>query len=214
MQLSIITTIISATSIIIGSLVGAFCSYLINKKMHKTAIMDEEMIMEKNRKYEEKYKVKVVCDNANIIRLDIATAIFQSIRILKNKSDTYKYLYIFPVNKNYSCAVASLSHKYTLKELNYLYRLYGVIEKVNRDIYEWDIYDEEGYKKVEFGLKAILHVIYQDNLNKILAVNIDTITYTELYNNELIKKEYKELLSKLDKLCLLDNLLVTEENNQ
>lgn len=211
MSSSIITTFISAASIIIGSLIGALCSYLINKKMHKTALLDEEKRIEENRKYEERFKAKEVCDNVNLIRLDIATAIFQSIRILNSNNDPYKYLYVFPINKSYSCSVASLSQKFTLRELNYIYRLYGVIEKVNKDIYNWKIGDEEGYKRVEFGLKSILYVLYHDNFKKILAVNIDKITYYELYNNELIKKEYKYLLEKLDELCYLENLLTQKE---
>ena len=210
----IVTSIISAISIIIGSLVGAYCSWIINKNMHNKEIEDQQKILKENRFYEEKYRVKEVCNNANVIRLDIATSLFQSIRSLQNTEEEKKYLYLLPINKNYSDSVASLSDKYSLKELSYLYQLYGIIEKVNRDIYSWNTSDNYAYERVKKGFNCILYKIYGDNVDKILKVDADKISYNELYNNEYIRESYKNLLSKLDDLCLVENLLKERENTE
>lgn len=216
MSSSYVSTIISAIAIIVGSLLGALCSWIINKKMHNQKMQEEYKLIKENRRYEDGYRAKEVCNNANVIRLDIANAVFQSIRSLQNTDEKKKYLYLLPINKNYSQAVASLSDKYDLKELSYLYQLYGIIEKVNRDIYSWTIGDKEAYDKVRTGFETILYKLYGDNLNKVLTINPDKISYIELYKNDFIIKPYKNLLKKLDELCLLENLLKekTEENTK
>ena len=149
MPIAIVTTIISAISIIAGSLIGALFSWIISKKMHNQKIQEEYKLIQENRRYEDSYRAKEVCNNANVIRLDIANALYQSIRSLQNTDEKKKYLYLLPINQNYSQAVASLSDKYNLKELSYLYQLYGIIEKVNRDIYDWTIGDNDAYSKVK-----------------------------------------------------------------
>ena len=203
--MSFMPSIISAISIIIGSLVGAFCSYRISQKMHNKQIQAEHKIIEENRSYEESVRYKEVCKNANIIRLDIATAIYQSIRSLKNSDEEKKYLYILPINKEYSKVVASLSDRFDLKELSYLYQLYGIIEKVNKDIHNWNIGDDSSYCGVEIGLRAILYKIYGNNIDKVLLIEPDQVSYDELYKNNYIREPYKNLLNKLDKFCLLEN---------
>lgn len=214
MSSSYVSTIISAISIIAGSLLGALCSWIINKKMHNQKMQEEYKLIEDNRKYEDSYRAKEVCNNANVIRLDIANAVFQSIRSLQNTDEKKKYLYLLPINKNYSQAVASLSDKYDLKELSHLYQLYGIIEKVNRDIYSWTIGDKDAYDKVRTGFETVLYKLYGDNFEKVLTINPDQISYIELYRNDFTIKHYKNLLEKLDELCLLENLLKekTEEN--
>lgn len=210
MPLAIVTSIISALSIVAGSLVGALCSWIINRKMHQKKIQDDYKMMEENHKYEEGFRLKELCNNANIIRLDIATALFQSIRSLKNKDDEKKYLYLLPINKNYSLAIVSLSDKYNLRELSLIYQLYGIIEKVNRDIFSWSIGDDSSYEKVLVGFKSILYKLYGENYRSVLKVDPDKITYEELYNNQYAREEYKSLLIKLDNLCLVENLTKEE----
>lgn len=205
MPITIITTIISAFSIIAGSLLGALCSWIINRKMHQKRIQEDYKLMQENRKYEESCKKKQLVNNANIIRLDIATAIFQSIRSLQNKDDDKKYLYLMPLNKEYSLAIISLSDEYSLQELSLIYQLYGIIEKVNKDIQGWKLGDNRAYDKVLKGFKSILYKIYKDNYENILKVNPDMISYEELYNNEYIDNEYKKVLKKLNKICLMEN---------
>ena len=207
MPIAVVTTIISAISIIAGSLLGALFSWIISKKMHNQKMQEEYKLIKENRQYEESYRAKEVCNNANVIRLDIANAIFQSIRSLQNTEERKNYLYLLPINKYYSQAVASLSDKYNLKELSYLYQLYGIIEKVNRDIYEWTIGDKDAYDKVKAGFETILYKMYGDNFRKVIIINPDKISYIELYKNDYTIKPYKDLLAKLDDLCLLENLL-------
>ena len=201
MSTAVITSIISAFSIIAGSLVGALCSWIINRKIHQKRIQEDYKIMEENRRYEESCKEKQLVSNANTIRLDIATAIFQSIRSLQNNEEDKKYLYVMPLNKEYSLAVISLSHKYSLQDLSLIYQLYGIIEKVNRDIQTWRIGDNRAYDKVLKGFKSILYKIYKDNYKNILKVNPDMVSYEELLNNEYIDNDYKRVLKKLDNLC-------------
>ena len=94
-----------------------------------------------------------------------------------------------------------------MKELSYIYQLYGIIEKVNRDIYNWNIGDSKQYENVEIGFEAILYKLYGENYDKLINIDTESITYEELYNNSLIEKHYKEILAKLDDVCILDNLL-------
>ena len=51
----------------------------------------------------------------------------------------------------------------------------------------------------------VLNQLYKDNYESILKVNPDMISYEELYNNEYINTDYKEVLKKLDKLCFMEN---------
>lgn len=212
MPIAIITSIISAISIITGTLVGAYCSWIINRKMHKTDIKEQYALLEENRKYEETYKVKELCTNANLIRLDLCTSIFQSIRSLQNKDESKQYLFLLPINKNYSCTVASLSDKYTLKELSYLYQLYGIIQKVNREINNWNSGDKGAYENIRKGFVAILTKIYGENYVKLLLIDINKISYQDLHNNDFIKDGYKEVLVKLDYLCAVENILKDKAN--
>lgn len=201
MSIPIITTIISAMSIIAGSLIGALCSYLISTRIHKKQIQNEHALLEENHNYEEYYRANKLCDNANVIRLDIATALFQSIRSIQNNEETRKYLYLLPINKDYSNMVASLSNKYTFTELSDLYQLYGIIEKVNRDIYNWEIGNNEYYENIKVGFITILFKVYGENYKNILLIDIDKISYKDLYKNNYIRPCYKEVLTKLNLQC-------------
>lgn len=207
MPIPIITSIISAISIIVGSLVGAFFSYIINKTMYNKQISHEKLITDENRRFEESFKLKELCDNANVIRLDISTAIYQSIRTMKFKEYYDKYLFMLPINKNYSNAIATLSHKFSLKELNYIYMIYGIIEKVNKDICNISLGDMDNYKNIEIELSSMLYHIYGENYEEILKVDIERIPYVDLYDNDLIKSQYRDILKKLDHICILDNLI-------
>lgn len=202
---NVITTLISATAIVTGSLIGAICSYFISKKTTSKSIKEQYRINEENRKYDERYKIKEMCTYANVVRLDICTAIFQSIRTLQNKEKT-SYLYILPISKEYQKAVASLSDKYTLKDLSYIYQLYGIIEKVNKDIFNWKYGDLEEFEMIKLGLKDIVIKIYGDNYKKVLNIDIEEISYQDLYNNDLIKSGYKTVLSTLDCLCYIEKI--------
>lgn len=201
MPIPVITSIISAISILTGSLLGALFSWIINNRMHEIKRREEKDMLIENREYEEKFKIKEVCANANVIRLDICIAIYQSIRFILNK-DSLEYINVLPISKNYSCAIASLSDKYNLKELSYIYQLYGIIEKVNKDI-------EKGADKntLLIGYYAIIKKIYGNNYEKILEEDIEKITYKELCRNEYIKEGYKLILRRLDYLCTEENIL-------
>lgn len=209
--MSLITALISASGIILGSLIGAIFSWVITKKTTYKTINEQYRIQEVNRKYEESYKIKEICTYANVIRLDLCTAMFQSIRCLQDK-DNSTYLYIVPISKEYQKAVASLSDKYSLKELSYIYQLYGIIEKVNRDIYNWNNKDKETFEYVIMGYKDIVKKMYGENYDRILAIDIDKLSYKDLYNNDLIKIGYKRVLKTLDDLCFIENLTKEKTN--
>ncbi|WP_297634558.1 hypothetical protein [uncultured Clostridium sp.] len=201
MPIPVITSIISAISIICGSLLGGFLSWIINNKLYDIRRREDDAKLQENREYEERFKIKEVCANANVIRLDVCTAIYTSIRGILN-FDSIEYIYILPINKGYSCAVASLSDKYNLKELSYIYQLYGIIEKVNRDII--DCKEKEEILK---GFYSIIKKIYGNNYKEILEIDINNVTYKQLCRNEYIKKGYADVLKKLDYLCAEENIL-------
>lgn len=207
MRIQILTTAISAASIIIGSLIGAFCSYKINKKMYQKQMEDQNEIFLKNRRYEDLHRTKKVCENANIIRLDIANSIFQGIRIIQNDNEPKKGLYLLPICKDYHSAISILSHLYNLKELSDLYQLYAIIEKVNKDLYNLNLDDDNSYKYIKIGLVNILYKIYGKNYEKILLLDPDKVSYQDLYKNGYIKNNYFRLLEKLDFCCDINNLV-------
>lgn len=204
----LIDTAVSAAAIILGALMGGLFSYFISKKNTL-----------RNIKHDEFYKNKQVCQYANIIRLDICTALFQSIRTIKEsnskvsvnsniKNDDKKFInrYPIPINKDYSCAVASLSDKYSLKELSYIYQLYGIIEKLNHDILNCDFYSENCYEIVLNGYIDVLRKVYGDNYKYVIDFDIEILSYEEVYDNNLIKEGYRDILKKLDCICIIENL--------
>lgn len=204
MPLAIITSIISAVSIISGTLIGSYCSWRMNKKFHKDELKEQYELIEENRRYDEKIKKKEICKNANLIRLDFSTSIFQSIRSLKNNEEGKEFLYLIPINKEYSSTVAALSHVYNLKELSYLYQYYAILEKVNRDIYNWNMGDKKAYENIKKGFALMLQKIYGENYKKLLLIDIDNVSYEDLYKNEYIKKGYKEVLTKLEEISKIN----------
>lgn len=208
---SIWPTLISGGAIVLGSLVGAVLSGYIATKTTRKNIDNQYKLQEANLMYQEKYKIKEFCTHANVVRLDICTAIFQSIRAIQNNNKV-TYLFIIPISKDYHKAVASLSDKYTLKELSYIYQLYGIIEKVNHDIYNWKYSSKEGYEYILLGFNDILVKVFGENAEKLVNLNIDELSYEDLYKNELIKIGYYEVLKKLDELSLEEN--IKKENEE
>lgn len=207
LKIEIVTSTISAVSILTGSILGAICTWYINKRIYSIQINDAAKIRKENRMIGDGYRAKDICNKANILRIDIATAIFQSIRVLKNRDENKRYLYLLPVCKDYSTTISSLSDRYTLQELSIIYQLYGIIEKVNRDINNWKVGDNEEYEKVKIGLTSILMKIYGEDYKNIIMVDPEKIAYEDLYKNEFITPEFKDILTKLDNLCVLKNLM-------
>ena len=185
---------------------GAWFSWIINNKMHKIQREEQLNLINYNRDYENLFKIKAVCENANTIRLDICTSIYQSIRTILNK-DELGYIYTIPINKNFSCAVASLSDKYTIRELSYLYQLYGIIEKLNNDILNLDIENKKNKEQILLGFKYILFKIYGYNYLSILKEDIEKLSYEDLYKNSYIKEGYKNIFIKLDCSCKEEAIL-------
>lgn len=198
-QQEFITPIISATAVIMGSLIGATCTWITTNHSTVKTIEVENKIVEDSRKHKETEKNLKLCENINIIRLDICNSIFQSIRTLNHfDSRDFTNRYPIPINKDYSRVVSSLTGKFNLKELSYIYQLYGILETVNKHINELKFDDKEGYDLVRLDCELLLSKIYGTNYKDILQLDIDKISYKELYNNDFIKIGYKNVLSKLD----------------
>jgi len=197
----LITPLISATAILLGTLVGGVCSWFVTKKNTTRNIRMQHKLVEDSRKYEEDKKLDKVCQYANIIRLDICTALFQSIRMLKDDKDNKRIVYPIPINSEYSTAVASLTGFYDIKEMSYIHQLYGIIEKLNNDIMKYSYIDNELYEAIKNDHKLFIEKLYGINKDKILYVNIDETSYTDLYKNDYIKEGYQKVLTKLDKTC-------------
>ena len=136
-----------------------------------------------------------ISENANIIRLDIATSIFESIRSIKRGDIEMEYIAYFPVYLDYSKAISSLYNAFSLKEISYIYQLYSRIDKLNYDI------KNHNTKDIKKDIILILNKIYGDNYMKILMVDPDKVSFRELYQNNYIISEYKEILLKLDEIC-------------
>jgi hypothetical protein len=194
--------LISSISIMVGAIIGGVFSWIVSKKSTDKTIEVQNRIVEDNRKYAENVRLKRSREYANIIRLDICTALFNSIRILKNsggKKDSE--IYPIPMDREYSGGVAYLKNDFVLKEMSYIYQLYGIIEKLNRDTNNFNYYNDKSYDMVNMDCRMFLRKLFGENITKILEVDIDKMSYEELYYNNLTKEGYKETLRKLDDIC-------------
>jgi len=197
----VLMTIISATAIITGSILGGMCSWIITKKSLGKNEEIQNKIAEKTIKFQKDKEAEIVKENATIIRLDICTVLFQSVKTLRN-SDNYKEkLYTIPMNHDYSRAVASLQKNFKLRELSYLYQLYGIIEKLNYDIRNLKYFNDEDYKLIIKDYEILLQSLYGDNYKEVLKLNIETVSYEELWDNDYVKLGYKNVLDKLNRIC-------------
>lgn len=195
-------TLISSASIMIGAIIGGVFSWIVTKQSTDKTIEVQNRIVEDNRKYAENVRLKRSREYANIIRLDICTALFNSIRIVKSSGDKKRSeIYPIPMDKEYSAGVAYLKSSFVLKEMSYIYQLYGIIEKLNKDTNNFNYYDDKSYEIVIMNCKMFIRKLFGENSEKILEVDIDKISYEDLYYNDLIKEGYKEILRKLDDIC-------------
>jgi hypothetical protein len=197
---ALVTTCMSAVSIILGAIIGAICSWIINKNSICRTEKLQSKLAEDERKLKKEVVLKKVYENAAIIRLDICTAMYQTIRNLKRNKNDYNNIIPLPINLNYSSSVALLEQYFELKELSYIYQLYGIIEKLNYDIKRFGFSSEE-YKFIIKDCELFISKLYGENYEKILEVDIDNVRFEELYNNSFIKAGYKGVLEKLDRIC-------------
>lgn len=197
----ILTSIISASAIILGSLLGALFTWIITNKATCKNIQEQHKILDDQRKYEELNKYKELCKHSNIIRLDIYNAIYQSIRGIKYYNKGNFTIYPIARNNDYVKTIAAISGQFSLKELSYIYQFYGVIDRLNNEImknkFGEDMKDEELLK----GYLEVLKKVYGENYEKIINLNVENVGYIDLVENNEIKSGYKNILIKLNNLC-------------
>ncbi len=196
----LINTFISAGAIIIGTLLGAYCSWIITKKSTKLNLIQQKKLLYENINYDKEYQKKRLCEYANIIRLDICTALYESMRIAK-LTEAGKEIkpVLLPINEKYSSVIAALSSKYQLEELSYIYQLYALIETINHTIGDRSTIDYS--KRVQEAYRDFLYKLYNENIDNIFKVKIEDISYKALYDNPNTDEKYRKILLKLDKLC-------------
>ncbi|MBU3092698.1 hypothetical protein K2F40_10890 [Clostridium sp. CM028] len=197
---NLINPIISSVSIIIGAILGGVFSWFINKNSTNIAIERESKIEKANREHQKQSKSLRLSEYAAIIQLDICTTLFQSLRMLKEIDDKNKIsIYPIPMNFKYAEAIVALDKIFSLKEMSYIYQLYGIIEKLNNDIKGYHC-DEIHYTLIKGDFETFIKKIYGNNFSKALAFDIDKATYENLYDNEIIKPGYKNVLIKLNRI--------------
>lgn len=205
MSEAFVTAIISAAAILSGAIIGAICSFVISRKNTSRNIEVQNKILNENKAYKEKIQNKILYENVNLVRLDICTAIFQSVRSLKSASEHNEYPIYIPVNKDYSKIIVSLGEIFNLREMSYIYQLYGIIEKINYDIKNLDYTNTKAYQLIIIDFKIFLRKLYGENLSLILSIDIENVTYEQLIDNELIKMGYRVILNRLNNI---DNLVI------
>lgn len=194
--------LISSISIMIGAIIGGVFSWIVTKKSTDKTIEVQNKIVQDNRRHAERIRTKRSREYANIIRLDICTALFNSIRILKSaKNNKDIEICPIPMDREYSGGIAFLKNDFMLKEISYIYQLYGIIEKLNRDTNNFNCYDNKSYELIIMDCRMFIKKIFGENSEKALEVDIEEISYEELYNNDLTKKGYRIALKKLDDIC-------------
>ena len=197
---NLINPIISSISIIIGAILGGIFSWFINKNSTSKAIETQNKIEKAKREYQEQNKALKISEYATIIQLDICTTLFQSLRMLKEFDNKNKIsIYPIPMNFNYAEAIVALAKIFNLKEMSYIYQLYGIIEKLNNDTKGYH-YDERHYTLIKEDYEMFIKKLYGNNFSKALDFDMDKVTYENLYDNEIIKLGYKNVLIKLDSI--------------
>ena len=195
---NLINPVISSVSIIIGAILGGIFSWIINKNSTARAIETQSKIEKDKREYQEQNKALRLSVNATIIRLDICTSLFQSLRMLKEFDGKNKInIYPIPMNFNYTEAIASLERILSLKEMSYIYQLYVIIEKLHNDTKRYH-YAERHYILIREDYEMFIKKLYGNNFSKALDFDIDIVNYENLYDNEIIKAGYRNVLIKLD----------------
>ncbi|EGO87741.1 hypothetical protein CBCST_09836, partial [Clostridium botulinum C str. Stockholm] len=116
----------------------------------------------------------------------------------------YIYRYPIPINKDYPKVLSCLNKKFDLKELSYIYELYGIIEILNKDLKEFDHSKFNKYDLIKNDCELLLQKIYGENYINIQEIDIDDITYKELYDNNMIKEGYRKVLEKLEQIINLE----------
>lgn len=200
MPIALVTALISAGGLVLGSVIGAICSWFVSK----FSLTEQKRIQEENLNYQQQCKYQEKYINANIIRLDFCNAIYQSIRYLQ-KEEKYRFYTSIPIYKEYHKIVASLCSDYSLKELSYIYQLYGVLEECSKMVeFYWKSSSSDNIE-LRNSYKNVLEKIYGDNYLKVLSKNIDDISYKELYSDCLMKDGYRHILKSLDEICNLEH---------
>jgi len=195
---NLINPVISSVSIIIGAILGGIFSWIINKNSTGRAIETQSKIEKDKREYQEQNKALRLSVNATIIRLDICTSLFQSLRMLKEFDEKNKInIYPIPMNYNYTEAIASLERILTLKEMSYIYQLYVIIEKLHNDTKRYHNV-EKHFFLIKEDYEMFIKKLYGKNFLKALDFDIDKVSYENLYDNEIIKEGYRNVLIKLD----------------
>lgn len=199
MPIALVTALISAGGLVLGSVIGAICSWFISK----FSLEQQKRIQKENLSYQQQCKCQEKYINANIIRLDFCNAIYQSIRCLQ-KEKGYLFYSSIHIYKEYHEIIASLCSEYSLKELSYIFQLYGILEESSKIVeYHWNRGPSDN-TIVRNSYKNILEKIYGDNYLKVLSKNINDISYKELYNDSLMKEGYRNIFRTLDEICNIE----------
>ena len=193
MSMPLISALISSGGLILGSVIGACCSWYINK----LSLNEQNKLKVQDFSYQEKYKLQEKHINISIIRLDFCTAIYQSIRYLQNTEKPLEH-YTIPAYSNYHKIVASLSEDYSLKELSYIYQFYAILDNAHISLSKIDKLTDSNYLYIRSVFFSILKKIYGNNYLKILNKDIENISFKELYTDPLMKEGYRNLLRSLD----------------
>lgn len=199
MPIALITALISAGGLILGSVIGAICSWFISK----FSLNEQKRIQQENLNYQQQCRCEEKYINANIIRLDFCNAIYQSIRYLQME-EKYSFYSFIPIYKDYHKIVASLCDEYSLRELSYIYQLYGVLEECSKMVEFYLKSNSLDNIAIRNSYKRVLEKVYGDNYLKILSKNIDDISYKELYSDCLMKEGYRNILKSLDEICNIE----------
>ena len=164
LPIALVTALISAGGLVLGSVIGAICSIFINK----VSLHEQVRIQRENLNYQENCNAKEKYINANIIRLDFCNAIYQSVRVLQNM-DNYEVSYSIPMYKDYHKIIATLCDEYSLKELSYIYQFYGILEINSKKIEGSNSKDLNDRIVIQNSFKNILIKLYGENYIKLLS---------------------------------------------
>ena len=128
-----------------------------------------------------------------------------SLHSIKNLMNEEMYSYEYKANESNDYFFIIKNHDYSLKELSYIYQLYGVLEECSKMVeFYWKSGSPDNIA-VRNSYKNVLEKIYGDNYLKILSKNIDDISYKELYSDCLMKEGYRNILKSLDEICNIEH---------
>ena len=185
---------------VMGSIVGGvIASRLTNKttvQVTQRNIEEQRNVMKERKQTDEGKEQKLIKIKAMMVYNDLLNACYEGFMFLKgNLKSSIVAPNLISINKNYSEDVAFICALFTSEEIILIYNLYGMIEKIRRDILSSN-YSKSIFSDVEADYEMMVQIVFKDKYSNISSLNAENITKDFLLDS--MNKDYKIIFNKLN----------------